>query len=74
MDAALLLLAQSDGPNPIMPATGEIVWAVVSVALLLVPVLIAVLAVRYLIGTRRIAERAAAEAAAVRQELAQHQP
>lgn len=74
MDVALLLLIQSDGANPIMPAPSEVIWSVVSVAVLLVPVVIAVLVVRYLIGTRRIAEGAASEAASLRQELGQRQP
>ena len=71
VDAALFLWAQTDGPNPIQPATGEVVWGAVSIALLLIPFVIAVLVVRYSIGTRRIAERAAAEAAALRQEVGQ---
>ena len=71
MDAALFLLAQTDGPGPIQPAPAEAVWGVVSIALMLIPVVIVVLIVRYSIGTRRIAERAAAEAAALRQEVGQ---
>ena len=71
MEVALFLLAQTDGPNPIQPATGEAVWGVVSIALLLIPLVVAVLVVRYSIGTRRIAEQAAAEAAARRQEVGQ---
>ena len=69
----MFLLAQTDGPGPIQPAPAEAVWGVVSIALLLIPFVIAVLVVRYSIGTRRIAERAAAEAAALRQELGQRQ-
>ena len=71
VDAALFLLAQTDGPNPIQPAPAEAVWGLVSIALLLIPFVIAVLVVRYSIGTRRIAERAAAEAASLRQEVDQ---
>ena len=71
VDAALIFLAQTDGPGPVLPSTAEAVWGVVSFALLLIPFVIAVLVVRYSIGTRRIAERAAAEAAALRQEVAQ---
>jgi hypothetical protein len=49
----------------------RIIWGIVSVALLLVPVAVAVLAVRYLIQTRRAAESAALEAAALREEFRQ---
>ena len=69
VDAALFLLAQTNGPGPIQPAPAEAVWGVVSIALLLIPFVVAVLVVRYSIGTRRIAERAAAEAAALRDEV-----
>lgn len=71
VDAALYLLAQTEGPGPIQPAPAEAVWGVVSIALLLIPFVVAVLVIRYAIGTRRIAERAAAEVAALRQEVGQ---
>jgi hypothetical protein len=70
VDVALVFLSQS-GPNPIMPESSEFLWGMVSVALFLVPVVVAVLAVRYLIQTRRAAESAALEAAALREEFLQ---
>jgi hypothetical protein len=48
VNVASVLIGQS-GPNPIMPENGEFIWGIVSVALLLVPVVFAVLVVRYLI-------------------------
>lgn len=69
MDVALRLLAQSDGPGEILPATNEGLWGIVSIGLLLASILIPVLVVRYWIVTRRIAESAASEAAALREEL-----
>ena len=52
-----------------MPATNEALWGIVSVVLLIALIAIPVLVVRYWIVTRRIAESAASEAAALRQEL-----
>jgi hypothetical protein len=71
VNVALIFLSQSGSPNPIVPENGGFIWGMVSVALLLMLLLTAVLGVRYLIQTRRAAERAAFEAAALREEFRQ---
>ncbi|HEV2808834.1 MAG TPA: hypothetical protein VGV93_00365 [Acidimicrobiales bacterium] len=70
MDLALLFVAaQSDAPNQISPELNEAVWGAVSVGLMLAPVVLALLLARYLVATRRAAESAASESAALRREL-----
>ncbi len=56
MDAALIFLTQSDGPNPIRPETNEMVWGFLSIGLLVLPVVVAALVVAYLVSALRQGE------------------
>lgn len=67
--AAFVLLAQQDAPDPILPETNDWMWSVTSIIAVLIPVVVVILLVRYLVATRRIAESAAAESRALREEL-----
>lgn len=71
MTLALVLLAQSEGPGPIRPTGAELVWNVVSIALVLATAVLAVLLVRTVLTMRRTAERTASGVALLLQEQRQ---
>ncbi len=70
VDVFLLFLAQAESHNPIVPESSEALWSSVGAALASALLVLAVImAGRFLLATRRAAERAASEVTALRREL-----
>ena len=64
-----LLIAQHDAPEPILPETNQTVWGTSTFLAIVILIVVVASVVTYVRRTRRIAERAAADAALAASKL-----